>query len=360
MSAWSTVTWEVARAGGFTAFGLLTLSLVLGLALSLHWKSERWPRLVTNEMHTFTTLLALVFTVVHVAAVTIDPFTQFHLREILVPFASHYRPFWMGLGIVAFYLGIATGLSVFLRPKIGYAWWRRLHFLTFGVYLFATVHGIATGSDTATRWAEVAYGASVAVVGGLTLTRLLVAHGPGGRARRPYPAIAAVVVFMMFSGVALAAKGPLMPGWNVVANGGAGSGARTAVPQQASPSPGADFTLPSTATLTGSLTLLPVSGGGGAGLDIVTHYSSGQGSGRVEVMLRGTMQDNGFLPSTGQVAIGPASRPVYQGKVSQISGQQIVASLSPVTGTSGPVRVQIDFQALSQSSVAATLTVLGS
>ena len=33
---WETVTWDVARAGGFTAYILLTLAVVAGLALSTH------------------------------------------------------------------------------------------------------------------------------------------------------------------------------------------------------------------------------------------------------------------------------------------------------------------------------------
>ena len=91
-----------------------------------------------------------------------------------MPFASHYRPVWMALGIVAFYLGIAIGISTWLRPRIGYSWWRRLHVLTLGIFLLATVHGIATGSDTQTWWALGIYVVSSAVVGSLLLRRVLV------------------------------------------------------------------------------------------------------------------------------------------------------------------------------------------
>ena len=33
MNIWQMVTWDVARAGGFTAFGLLTLSVAIGTVL---------------------------------------------------------------------------------------------------------------------------------------------------------------------------------------------------------------------------------------------------------------------------------------------------------------------------------------
>jgi len=66
---WDAVVWDVARAGGLAAYLLLTLSVALGLTLSLRWQRPRWPRLITNEMHSFVTLLTLVFVGVHVAAV---------------------------------------------------------------------------------------------------------------------------------------------------------------------------------------------------------------------------------------------------------------------------------------------------
>lgn len=172
MSVWEAVTWDVARAGGLTAYLLLTLAVALGLALSLKLQSPRWPRIINSELHNFLTLLAAIFTGVHVLAVAIDPFTHFGLNEILMPFASTYRPFWMAFGIVGLYLGIAIGISTWLRPRIGYALWRRLHVLTLVLYGLVTVHGIATGSDTNTWWALGLYLASLAVVGTLFMLRM--------------------------------------------------------------------------------------------------------------------------------------------------------------------------------------------
>ena len=165
MTVWEAVTWDVARAGGFTAYALLTLAVVEGLALSLRWQTNRWPRIINAELHNFLTLLAVIFTGIHIFAVAIDPYTAFGLNEILVPLASHYRPLWMAFGIVALYLGLAIGLSTWLRPRIGYAWWRRLHVLTLVLYGLVTVHGIFTGTDTRTWWAVGIYAASLVAVG---------------------------------------------------------------------------------------------------------------------------------------------------------------------------------------------------
>lgn len=151
---WENVTWNVARAGGFTAYILLALAVIVGLALSTQLQSPaRWPRLINNELHNFLTLLSTIFLGIHILAVWIDPFTHFGWNEVLIPFASQYRTFWMALGIVGFYLGLAIGLSTWMRPRIGYKWWRRLHMLTLGIFILATIHGLGTGSDTQTSWA---------------------------------------------------------------------------------------------------------------------------------------------------------------------------------------------------------------
>src|SRR5260370_2445335 len=148
---WETVTWDVARAGGFTAYVLLTLAVVVGLALSTQLQSpSRWPRLLNSELHNFLTLLSAIFTVVHVLAVWLDPFTHFGWSEVFLPFASHYRPVWMAFGIVALYLGVAIGMSTWLRLRIGYTWWRRLHVLTLAIYALVTLLRIGPRSSTHT------------------------------------------------------------------------------------------------------------------------------------------------------------------------------------------------------------------
>ncbi len=226
MNIWQMVTWDVARAGGFTAFGLLTLSVAIGLALTLHIQSPRWPRIINSELHNFITLLALVFTGVHVLAVWIDPFTHFGWNEVFVPLASHYRPLWMALGIIAFYIGIAIGVSTWLRPHIGYKLWRRLHVLTLVLYALVVIHGIATGSDTRTGWGAGIYAISVLLIGTLLIVRLM---KPATAQNRAHPVLSVVVVVVMAIATFLCMLGPFQPGWNNIANNGNSSVSPTTI-----------------------------------------------------------------------------------------------------------------------------------
>ncbi|MCA1599059.1 MAG: iron reductase [Chloroflexi bacterium] len=205
-STWSAVTWDIARAGGLTAYALLALSVALGLALSLRWQRPQWPRLITNELHDFLTGLALIFMVVHGAALWLDPYMRFTWQELFVPLTSHYRPLWTALGIVALYLAVAVRVSTRLRPYIGYGLWRRLHTLAFGVYLFSTLHGLAAGSDTREPWALGLYAGSALLIATLLELRLLTPIGARGTT---HPRLAALTAAVVFIGAAWTVVGPL-------------------------------------------------------------------------------------------------------------------------------------------------------
>jgi hypothetical protein len=226
----SGLTWEIARAGGLMAYGLLTASVVIGLIVSLKWRSPRWTRFISTELHRFVTLLALVFTVLHTITVAIDPFIKFTPVEVLVPFVSHYRPLWIGLGIVAAYLMVAIYLSDRIRSRVGYGWWRRFHYLSFAVFVLALLHGLGTGSDTRTPWATGMYAASVILVVALLSVR---AFPPKGE--RTHPLEFALVLAALIAAGYWAWQGPLQSGWNTVANNDNGSGNGSAVVTTSAP-----------------------------------------------------------------------------------------------------------------------------
>jgi predicted ferric reductase len=188
MSIWYSIVWDTARASGLTAYLLGTLAVIVGLMLSLKWQSPRWwPRLINNEMHNFLSLLSVIFVVIHVASVWIDPFTRFGWAAIFIPFVSNYRPLGMALGIVGLYLGLALSASVWLRPKIGYLWWRRIHYLTLLVYVFILIHVLLTGTDAHASWVVVLYVSASSCVGILLLIRIITAVRTRNRAIQSAP-----------------------------------------------------------------------------------------------------------------------------------------------------------------------------
>ncbi|MBE3558354.1 MAG: ferric reductase-like transmembrane domain-containing protein [Ktedonobacteraceae bacterium] len=379
MNLWQMVTWDVARAGGLLAYVLLTVSVALGLALSMQLQSpSKWPRLINSELHNFLTLLALVFTVIHVLAVWIDPFTQFGLNEILIPLVSHYRPLWMALGIVALYLGIAVGISTLLRSTIGYTWWRRLHLLTLLAFGMVTVHGIATGSDTKTWWGLAIYVASVALVGGLLIRRLLV---PATARGRSYPAFAIATALLLVIGTIWTMLGPLRPGWNAIAGGSnstasikaantqavAQSQSQPNSQQQQNKQSGDPFASPFSASAEGQITRnTDVSGvqtihmdltlgNGVQGNMVIMLQSQGQRGGEEEE--RGTA-----TISSSQVTLGQtAGAPLYQGYLTTLKGEHGLRMVALLTrtgsdaNTTGPqIQVRLQMRVTSPGHLSGT------
>lgn len=361
---WQNVTWDVARAGGFTAYILLALAVAVGLALSMQLQSpSRWPRILNSGLHNFVTLLSLVFTGVHVLAVIVDPFTQFGLNEVFIPFASHYRPIWMALGIVALYLGIAIAISTWLRPKIGYTWWRRLHVLTLGIFALVTVHGIATGSDTNALWGLIIYAACVTLVGSLLFRRLLVPATQKGH-RHPIPAT--LVGLFTLACVIFTMAGPLRPGWNALAGGAIASAASisqsTSSSSQSSLS-SEPFASAFTASLQGTLTQNGLDSNGKETLRVDSTLSNGA-QGVLTIVMQGTQNgfgdDGGLSITATQVTLGTSSvTQLYQGQLTGLragdSRWRMTALLAKAGSSSSQVQLSISMIVSSSGQVTGTV-----
>ncbi len=360
MTLWQTITWDVARAGGFTAYILIMLSVAVGLALTMHWQSPKWPRLINSELHNFLALLGTVFIGVHVLAVWVDPFTRFGWAEVFLPFVSHYRPLWMAFGIVALYLGIAIGISTWIRPLIGYKWWRYLHILTVLSFILVTIHGVATGSDTRTWWGVLIYGGSVLLVGSLLWQRLIKPANPQSHA---HPFLATSVIIVTLIGILWTLIGPLQPGWNATANNGQGSGSSTTAlaaskGSQASQAPA--FAPPFTAQLQGTLTQSGPDNNGNVTLVINSTLSQGA-TGVLQITLQGQSGgDNGSLNvANTHVVLGTnAQTSLYSGPLTTLNAdsQWHMTALLTGTGTaSGQLNIRVDVQINTQQQVSGTI-----
>jgi sulfoxide reductase heme-binding subunit YedZ len=169
--------WYFARAAGFVSLILLAFTVGLGLALTLRWRTDSWPTFISDGLHRYLATVFFVFVFIHVETLLLDPFTKFTLSDLLIPFVSTYRPFWMAMGICAAELALALALSVNIRRWIGYRAWRVMHYGTYATFPLVIAHGLGTGSDTRTGW-----GLAIYIVCGSAVTGLAAARFFGGRA----------------------------------------------------------------------------------------------------------------------------------------------------------------------------------
>jgi predicted ferric reductase len=169
--------WYFARAAGFVSLILLAFTVGLGLALTLRWRTDRWPTFISDGLHRYLATVFFVFLGIHVETLLLDPFTKFTLSDLLIPFVSTYRPLWMALGICAAELALALALSVHIRRWIGYRAWRVMHYGTYATFPLVIAHGLGAGSDTRTWW-----GLGIYIICGSAVTGLAAARFFGGRA----------------------------------------------------------------------------------------------------------------------------------------------------------------------------------
>ena len=142
------VTWYVTRAAGLTAYLVLWLSVAWGLAVPSKILDKLLHRTFTYDFHQFISLLAIGFMVLHIGVLYFDQYMPYSLAQILVPFLSPYRPLWVGLGVIGFWLALLVTVTYYLRGKIGAKAFRAIHTLSLVSYLGVTVHGLLAGTDS--------------------------------------------------------------------------------------------------------------------------------------------------------------------------------------------------------------------
>lgn len=171
------IPWHAERITAFLAYLALAGSVTWGLLVSTRIADALFHRPVTVTLHKDLAAIGLGLAAIHGALLGLDHSMPFSPVQIAVPFTAPYAAGYVALGQVGLYLMLAIVASFYVRGRIGPRVWRRLHYVSFAAFAFATVHGIGAGTDRGDLWAGVIYvGASTIVVFLLTF-RVTVAVG---------------------------------------------------------------------------------------------------------------------------------------------------------------------------------------
>ena len=184
-SAGVPVAWLVARAAGLVAFGLLTLSVWLGLAMSTRLLSPRRQKTLLG-WHQTLIWAGLGMVALHGGALLLDPTLHFGFRVLLVPGTSPWRPLAISAGVVTAWLMLTLAISFRVRRRIGVRTWRLLHYAAFAGFALGLGHALTAGTDLRSGT-----GLAVAALAGgpvlwLTFARILMPRATP--TRRPTPA----------------------------------------------------------------------------------------------------------------------------------------------------------------------------
>jgi methionine sulfoxide reductase heme-binding subunit len=144
--------WYLGRGTGIVALGLLTLVVALGVGNRAGRPLFGLPRFAVALVHRNASLLAVVFTAIHVVTLMFDPYAQLKLVDLVVPFVGADRPFWLGLGTLGTDLLAAIVVTSLLRARLGRRTFRAVHWLAYACWPVAFLHTLGDGTDAGGVW----------------------------------------------------------------------------------------------------------------------------------------------------------------------------------------------------------------
>ena len=176
--------WYVSRASGLLAAILLGLLVLSGVGLLTGQTYRFLEPLPAWAAHRALGVAFAAMTFLHVFVILFDKFIGFSLVDILVPFATDYKPLrigglelgsvYMALGILSMYAIAAVLISTHYWMNSQPRRWKLLHYLSYGILAAVFVHGLFLGTDLKSGAARIVWfvvSAALVVSIGLRLYR---------------------------------------------------------------------------------------------------------------------------------------------------------------------------------------------
>ena len=150
--------WYVVRASGIVAGISLVMLLLSGIgSVTGHFFRILDP-LTAWASHRALGIVFVLSVLIHMLTLLLDNFVPFGIVDVLVPWASSYKPvtvagvnlgsLFIALGVLAFYGAIiVVGTSLLLvdkKPKL----WKLVHYLSYLIIFDVFIHALFLGTDT--------------------------------------------------------------------------------------------------------------------------------------------------------------------------------------------------------------------
>ena len=336
------VYWYLTRSTGVVSLLLLTATVILGVVDVRRWSTPRWPRFVLDSLHRNVSMLVLVFLGLHIVTAALDSFAPISLLDAVLPFIGSYRPFWLGLGAVAFDLLLAIAITSLMRQRLGHRAWRITHWLAYACWPIALLHGLGTGSDVKSAWSLILTAICVIAVAIAVCARTLPGWPEQRRVRGGALALTAIAPIAL---VLWLPGGPLGHGWarragtpvSLLASSAPSSSSRAAQTTSAKASnpssQSSTLSGPFEVSLSGSIKQGSGPGPGLVAVKIATSFS-GPPAGRLDIEIDGRpVGDSGVSLGSSHVTLrGTSTAAVYRGRIVALNGSRLVASVRSSEG----------------------------
>ncbi len=158
--------WYLTRASGITSYLLLFILLITGTGLTSGYIFKLAGPVKVWRFHRTVGITLIAFIAIHLVTLFLDKFMNFSIKELFIPFYSQFKPLYLSMGIIGFYLFILIiATSIFLIVT-KYKAWRFIHYLTFPTFAALFIHGLFIGTDSNTLAMQIVYW-TTGITGGL-------------------------------------------------------------------------------------------------------------------------------------------------------------------------------------------------
>lgn len=143
--------WFAGRATGLTAYGLVTLQVVLGLVLSHPVNQSTWK--LSKRLfpwHENLWVFVLAFLAAHIVSLILDPYAGVGVTGAFIPGLSSYRSWPVALGTLGLYALLITGVTARYTKLLPAGAWLRIHRFSIVVFGLTWLHGVQAGTDSDT------------------------------------------------------------------------------------------------------------------------------------------------------------------------------------------------------------------
>lgn len=168
--------WYLTRSSALVAYMMLTAAVLWGIVRASGLLGGRWAAWLL-DLHRWLGALTVFFIVAHLATLVADSSVGFGLVDLLVPFASEWRPAPVALGVVALWLVLAVQATSLLVKRMPRRWWRVIHLVAYAAFWLTSVHGAWAGTDGSRPVYVVASALAVVAVMFAASYRILVRRG---------------------------------------------------------------------------------------------------------------------------------------------------------------------------------------
>lgn len=141
------IWWYLARGSGIVAWLFLTAAVLWGITLSTNLFARRRRPAWLLDLHRALGAMSLVMVGVHLAALVADTYVDFSIADVVVPFASDWKPWQVALGVVALWGLVVVEVTSLVMQRLPRRLWRGVHLTSYLTFLLTSLHGTSAGTD---------------------------------------------------------------------------------------------------------------------------------------------------------------------------------------------------------------------